>query len=291
MKALVTGWFSFEEMGATAGDVLARDVVCDWLRRIDVPFDVALAPPFRGGVNWERVDPAAYTHLVFVCGPFGRSWQISEFLKRFEHCRLVGMNLSMLEPLEAWNPFQLLFERDSSRAARPDLALIGPSTRVPVVGVVLIDTQPEYGADNALVAANSAIEDVVARNECAVVRIDTRLDINRTGLRSAAEIESLIARMDVVLTTRMHGLVLSIKHGIPVVAVDPVVGGAKVKRQAESLGWGRVFTVDSLDPAALESAFAYCQSPQAKTDVAACRSRAERILERVRDEFMARFVR
>src|SRR5436305_1693050 len=32
VKALVTGWFSFEQMGASAGDLLARDVACKWLR-------------------------------------------------------------------------------------------------------------------------------------------------------------------------------------------------------------------------------------------------------------------
>ena len=59
MKALVTGWFSFEEMGATAGDLMARDVVCEWLGRAGCPHDVALAPPFEGGVDWSTVDPLA----------------------------------------------------------------------------------------------------------------------------------------------------------------------------------------------------------------------------------------
>jgi hypothetical protein len=28
VTVLVAGWFSFEQMGATAGDLLARDVAC-----------------------------------------------------------------------------------------------------------------------------------------------------------------------------------------------------------------------------------------------------------------------
>ena len=71
MKTLVAGWFSFEQMGASAGDLLARDVVCQWLREAKVAYDVALAPPFAGGVDWRAVDPASYDNLVFVCGPFG----------------------------------------------------------------------------------------------------------------------------------------------------------------------------------------------------------------------------
>src|SRR5262249_19582129 len=155
--------------------------------------------------------------------------------------------LSMLEALETWNPFDLLLERDSSRTARPDLSLLSGTAPVPVVGVVLIDTQPEYGKRDVRDDANAAIQRLIARTACAVVRIDTRLDVNSTGLRSAGEVESLIERMDVVLTTRMHGLVLAIKHGVPVVAVDPVIGGAKVQRQAATLGWPAAFTFDAVD--------------------------------------------
>ena len=28
MRILVAGWFSFEDMGATAGDIIARDIAC-----------------------------------------------------------------------------------------------------------------------------------------------------------------------------------------------------------------------------------------------------------------------
>jgi hypothetical protein len=51
VKTLVAGWFSFELMGASAGDLLARDVACEWLRDAGREYDIALAPPFTGGVN------------------------------------------------------------------------------------------------------------------------------------------------------------------------------------------------------------------------------------------------
>ena len=50
MRALVAGWFSFEGMGATAGDILARDVVCGWLEEAAIPYDVATARPFTDGI-------------------------------------------------------------------------------------------------------------------------------------------------------------------------------------------------------------------------------------------------
>ena len=49
MKVLVTGWFSFVDGEATAGDLLAREVACGWLER-DGPTtrrpDLAFLPPF-----------------------------------------------------------------------------------------------------------------------------------------------------------------------------------------------------------------------------------------------------
>ena len=92
---------------------------------------------------------AEYDEVVFVCGPFGNGPPLDGLLERFRGIRLVGVNLTMLQPLEEWNPTALLVERDSSRATRPDLAFLSAQPAVPVVGVILIDAQPEYGADDS----------------------------------------------------------------------------------------------------------------------------------------------
>ena len=285
MKTLVAGWFSFEQMGATAGDLLARGVALDWLRRAGHECEVAVAPPFEGGVDWREVDPSAYSHVVFVCGPFGNGWPITEFLVRFAGRQFVGLNLSMLEPLEVWNPFDLLLERDSSREARPELAFLADEPEVPVVGSVLVHPQLEY--KNGLHAqANDAIRQLLESRPCAVVPIDTRLDENTTGLRSAAAVESLIARMDVVVTTRLHGLVLALKNGVPVVAIDPIAGGAKVMRQARTIGWPHCFAADSLDAETLETALRWCLTKAARDRAHDCAERAGMRLIHERQQFL-----
>jgi hypothetical protein len=286
MKALVAGWFSFEGMGATAGDVMVRDVVCGWLGEAGVPFDVALAAPFAGGVDWRAVPPSSYSHVVFVCGPFGNGPPVDEMLARFAASTLIGLDLTMLEPLEVWNPFRLLLERDSSRTTRPDFSMLSEQPRVPVVGLILIHAQPEYGARDLHREANAAVEGLAARREVAVVRIDTRLDVNQTGLRSEREVESLIARMDAVLTTRLHGLVLSLKNGVPVVAVDPVAGGGKIRKQGEALDWPWVFASDRLDQSVLERAFDACLAPAGRERAAASRRAALDRLAEVRPRFV-----
>jgi hypothetical protein len=289
MKVLVAGWFSCEGMGATAGDLLARDLVCQWLAQGSFRYDVALAMPFTGGIDWRVADPADYTHVVFVCGPFGNGRPVTDFLKRFAGRTVVGVDLTMLEALEVWNPFDVLIERDSSRTARPDVVFLAEPRPVPVVGVVLIHPQPEYRERDLHKAANAAVHRLMTSREMAAVPIDTRLDTNQTGLRTPAEVESLIARMDVVLTTRLHGMVLALKSGVPVVAIDPVAGGAKIQRQANTVGWELVFLAGDVTDEQLGDAFAMCLSEPARRKALACRDRARANLGNVESDFMTAF--
>jgi polysaccharide pyruvyl transferase len=283
-KTLLAGWFSFEARGATAGDLLAADLACEWLERASCSYDIALAPPFRGGVDWRSVDPQSYSNVVFVCGPLRENYEpVPELLSRFADCYKIGLNLSMLTPLDIWNPFDFLLERDSSVEARPDVVFLSRQARVPVVGVVLVEP---YEAGETQIA-NAAIHRLVTSREMSVVTIDTRLDVNSTGLRSSAEIESLIARMDVVVTTRLHGMVLALKNGIPVVAIDSEQGGAKIRRQAETIGWPVVFNIDDLTDERLQEAFKYCLTEDARVKVRECSERAMDTVEEVRDQFIA----
>jgi len=287
MRVLVAGWFSFDQMGATAGDLMVRDVVCRWIRRAGLECDVAHATPFAGGVDWRLVDPSEYSHVIFACGPFGNGPPVVEFLDRFRGQKLIGVSLSMLQDLHEWNPFDMLIARDSSAGAHADVAFACRQPRVPVVGIVLIHPQPEYGSRDVHLRANATIRRLVASRELAAVPIDTRLDINVTGLRTAAEVESLIAGMDVVVTTRLHGMVLALKNGVPVVVVDPVAGGAKIRRQAETIAWPVVLDGETVTDGDLTRAFDYCLTSPAKEAAGRCARRAISSLQAVADDFVS----
>jgi len=287
VRVLVAGWFSFEHMGATAGDLIARDVACRWLDEAQVPYDVAVVPPFTGGRDWRSTDPRPYTHVIFVCGPFGNGEPVVSFLKHFHGKRLVGLDLTMLQPLKEWNPFHHLFERDSSAGANPDTAFAGPTPRIPVVGIVLAHPQKEYKDKGMHAVASAALQRLVEEREAARIFIDTCLDPwNTTGQRTAGEIEATIAHVDVVLTTRLHGMVLALKNGVPAIAIDPISGGAKLARQAEVIGWPHCYAVDSVADQQLSDAFEYCCTPAARAAAADC---ARRVAERV-DEVKSRFI-
>ena len=286
-RVLVAGWFSWTDMAATAGDLMARDVACAWLAEAGRDVDVANAPAFGPGVDWRTADPQAYADVVFVCGPARGLPPLTDFLLRFAGSRRVGLDLTMLDPLDSWNPFHVLLERDSDVRSHPDLAFAAPTTAVPVVGEILVEPYPpEFPDRDRQAQAREGVERLLGSRELARVPIDTRLPDNAGGLRTAAEVESLIARMDAVVTTRLHGLVLALKNGVPAVAIDPVAGGSKISRQAAAVGWPCVRTADALVDAELVEALDFCLGDAGRDQARECRRRAGEILDGVRGEFV-----
>lgn len=281
-RVLVAGWFSFANGHATAGDVLAGDLARDWARGAGFAVDVATVAPFTGGVDWRAVDPAAYAHVVFVCGPFEHNENERAFLERFRDRHLIGLDLTMLVPLDVWQPFDVLLERDSTATVRPDVVFAHAEPLVPVVGVCLVEPYP--AGDTATIDA--AIERLLAGRPLAAVPIDTRLDHNATGLRTPAEIASVVARMDAVVTSRLHGMVLALAHGVPAVVIDPEPGGAKLLRQARAIGWPLCFTVDALEDGELARALDRCLGEEARALARTTAAAARAEVARTRDAFV-----
>lgn len=265
---------------------MARDVAVSWLEEAGFNCDVAHSPSFPGGVDWKVVDPQSYSLVAFVCGPLGNGEPVSEFLDRFGGVRTIGLGLSMLHPIDEWNPFDLLLERDSTRAARPDLSFAHERPRPPVVGLVLAQKESEYPGVMQD-ATDEAIEHLVSSREMSIVRIDTCFDPENTGgLRTPGEVEALLSRMDAVITTRLHGLVLALKNGVPALAIDRVAGGAKIKKQAEAIGWPLVFTADRLDHGDLERALASCLTPDMRERASTCAREAIAATEDTRNRLL-----
>lgn len=291
MRALVTGWFSFAWYGTTAGDLLAAEVVEGWLQDARIPYDRAVAPTVGEGVDALTCDALRYTHLVFVCGPLGNGEPVTTLLERFAHARQIAVDVSMLQPVETWQPFDLLLERDSDRTARPDVSLLADVPAVPVVALCLVHEQKEY--ENGLHArVHEVMREALARAAVAVVTVDTCFDPpNTQGLATPGQVLAVLGRCDVVVTTRLHGLVLGLKAGVPVVAVDPVAGGAKVSRQAAALGWEEVLLADEADVDALLSALERCLRPEARAAATARVAAATDALRPVREAFLSEFGR
>ncbi|MBY0524322.1 MAG: polysaccharide pyruvyl transferase family protein [Gemmataceae bacterium] len=288
-RTLVAGWFSIGEdggCGATLGDLEARDIACDWLTQSGHDFDVASISQFPGGVDWRIVPPADYDSLLLVCGPFMPGHpQIRGLIDRFSHCQLWGLNLSILDA-DHEQQFVLLVERDGPSHSCPDFAFLSAGRRIPLVGVLRVHPQSEYGSRALHPIADQAIDELLQCYHIARIDIDTRLLSNPLGLGSPGEIEAIISRCDLVVTTRLHGMVYALKNGIPALVIDPIAGGGKVLAQAQTVEWPVVFTADTLEPAKLKRALEYCLTPAVRSSARQCGRRARRSADRIRTRFL-----
>ncbi len=134
----------------------------------------------------------------------------------------------MVEPLEVWNPFDPLFVRDSDRSTRPDLT----SPSLPVVGRCLVRNQTSYEGRQHHGEAAALFDRLITERNFAAVDIDTRWYREKNSLKTPAHVFSLMKRLDLLLTNRLHGMVYALKASLPVVAIDAIEGGAKVVAQA-----------------------------------------------------------
>lgn len=259
---LLTGWFSFRDGEATAGDVLALRRVEEVLQDSGTPYDVAWSPAFEpDALHLDDVRPGDYSHLVFVCGPL-HGPQVEGLHQRFAHCVRIAVGTSVIDPDDAAaTGFHRVLARDApGREPSEDLAARAPTAPArPVVGVILTEGQEEYGEQRRHHQVADRLTRWLAGKDCARLELDTRLDTRDWHLSATpAQVQSVLARLDLVVTDRLHGLVLALRVGTPVLAVDPVVGGAKVSAQARACGWPALLTAEQLDEYRLDRWWDWC---------------------------------
>ncbi|MEU7791078.1 polysaccharide pyruvyl transferase family protein [Amycolatopsis sp. NPDC049159] len=266
MRVLLTGWASFLHGEATAGDVLSLRAAGTALAEAGIDYDVAWSPGFRPGArHLPDAPPSDYTHVVFACGPV-HGPQVRSLHERYANCRRIAVGVSVPDPDDpAVTGFDRVLPRDDGETA--DLSLAASVAKTPVLGVVLAPHQPEYGSAGRHDEVHAALTGWLAGLDCARVPLDTRLahdDWERCA--TPDQFVSALSTMDAVVSTRLHGLVLGLKAGVPVVAVDPVAGGGKVSAQAAALDWPVVAAEDAGDTDLLDARLAWCLSGRASVE-------------------------
>jgi hypothetical protein len=156
--------------------------------------------------------------------------------------------------------FDAVLARDGAGMPRADLSLGTASEAAPVVvGVILAHPQPEYADRQRRGLTEQLVRELVRRAALAPLSLDTRLEaVDELGCRTPEQFRALVARVDVVVTTRLHGLVLALDAGVPALVLHPVAGGAKVTRQAEVLGWPAVCGTCAADAERLDELLRWC---------------------------------
>src|SRR3954451_602375 len=271
MRVLVTGWFSFAEVVATVGEELGVDVVVGWLTELGVDHDVAWAPYLGRGPHWRDLDPGDYTHLLFVGGPLMDLSLLRELTGAFAQAQRWAINVSVL-PDDASGLFHRVWARDAPGLSRPDLAIGTTTPDVPVVAVAFAPVQEEYGHRSQAGRVRATIEGWLGARGMPWFELDLDL-FDEPYERFPAQVEALVRRADVVVSMRLHGLVLGLAHGVPVIACDAIVGGAKVSAQAAALGWPVLLRAGEIDPATLDAALEPALSGTLTDELAAARAR------------------
>jgi len=260
MRVLLTGWASFLHGEATAGDVLSLRAAAEALTEAGIDHRIAWSPGFRpGALHLPDAPPGDYTHVVFACGPV-HGPQVRSLHERYAGCRRIAVGVSVPDPGDpAVTGFHRVLPRDDGVTAELDLSLGAAVSPTPVLGVILAPSQPEYGSAGRHADVHEALTGWLAGLDCARVPLDTRLahaDWERCA--TPDQFAALVSKMDVVVTTRLHGLVFGLKAGVPVLAVDPVAGGGKVTAQGKALDWPVVAAEDARDPALLDARLKWC---------------------------------
>lgn len=262
----LTGWFSFTDGEATAGDLLALAAAREELEGAALPYEVFWSPGFRpAGSSLDRL-PAAppHSHMVFVCGPL-HGPQVERLHRLFPDAERIAVGVSVPDPdAPAATGFHRVLARDApGTPPRPDLALRAPRRpHPPVAAVVLTGGQGEYGGRRRHDDVAGSVARLLAERDAAVLPWDTRLSTSEWHLPSTAEqFEAVLARTDLVVTDRLHGLVIGLRVGVPVLALDPVAGGAKVLAQARALDWPAVLCPDELDGPSFDRWWDWCLGP------------------------------
>jgi hypothetical protein len=285
VRALVTGHFSIPGGGGTFGDVEAQEKVCDWLTEAGIPFDVA--SNFEDGVEGIRLEdanPAHYGIFIFVCGPWYPAKAIpAMLLRRFGHCLKIGINLTVAQSDRAG--FDFLLARDNPNEIRADIAFGKKVDLLPVVGVLLVERQAAYGSRQRHRYVRQIFEEYLKTGQAVPIWLDTIIYNNKIGLQTGREFESLLRKVDVLITNRLHGLVLGLKNSVPVVAVDSIAGGGKVTAQAKVLGWPVLIPVEELDVEKLAETVQICFERGMVPELEQTHQQGLASIERTRAEF------
>lgn len=287
-RALVTGWFSFRDGEATAGDLGAAKAISGWLEAAGIAHDVAYSPALAaatGTLCLDDADPAGYTDLVFACGPL-EGPPVEALARRFDRCRRLAVGVSVVG--EAAHLFDAVLARDGEGLVVPDLAFLDASRRQwPLVALVAAHDPPDHGARSRHRVVNEALRHFLEGVPAAVVEADTRIDPRSPSRRATGQLDALLRAADVVVTTQLHGLVLALRNGTPVVAVDPIDGGAEVRDQATVLGWQPVLLPDEITDEVLSEALDLCLHPGATHAAEVARAKADGLLRNLQARFQA----
>jgi hypothetical protein len=265
--------------GPTVGDLYAVDNVAAQLRAAGIPNSVVTADfdiPDHVRVKSVFGIKRPSRGVVFVCGPLVDWSDLIDFLTICEGVPRVAVGVSVLQHhRRIHRALEAVVARDGAPGSTFDLSVshvVEPAGQwLPFrrVGLCLRGNQTEYAQGSNDRRASELLHAVASHFELEVVPIDTLLTTDTPHDQFLRALEGV----DVVFTTRMHGGILSLAHGKPVIAIDQILGGAKVKAVLDRVQWPFVFCAEDASREVLCRAVEQLQSAEGRAQVVAAQNR------------------
>lgn len=245
-------WWGSLPGGVTIGDLMAVNNLSAELHARGHPHAILSHPRFamEGHVKCRTLPlvTSEVRTLVFVCGPLLSDPRLLKLFSMFPAARKLAVGVSVLAGESGINRLVSGFvARDGMSPCFFDLALddvkpvsVRNRDRPLRVGLCFRGRQREYGSANCKAGrAEALLERAATAISSRLVRISTELAYN-----SPDHIRAQLEEVDLVLTTRLHGSLLPLALGKPVIAVDQIVGGAKVLPLLTRIEWPYVVPVE-----------------------------------------------
>jgi hypothetical protein len=213
--------------------------------------------------------------LVFVCGPLTNDAELLDLLavQRDAHKLAVGVSVLAGQP-EIVGRFDRVVARDGAAGATFDLAIDAvaapsPCAGIRTVGLCFRGAQGEYGKPSLHGEAEHLLRQLASQRGLETVAIDT---VHGPG-NGLDEIRRAFAAVDCVFTTRMHGALLALAAGKPVIAMDQVPGSAKVTNVVGATGWPLVYRVETAELSGIEQDFTRLEAGEMHAAIVAAQHR------------------
>ncbi len=205
----------------------------------------------------KEINASDYSTMVFVCGPIHDAFR--KLFRRFRASKRVAVGVSVTGDTDPYSYVSACYVRDSDAGMTFDLALAdvgyphrrwSGKRRKTAVSICLVGLQRLYGENDGSGQVEALVRQATEGLE--TKDVNTLLDLSRDDPLS---VEADLQSAEAMITTRMHASLLAIYHGIPVVAIDQIRGGAKVTRHLSKIGYP-VLNIWDLQPQDVSAALA-----------------------------------
>lgn len=223
------------------------------------------------------------SRIIFVCGPLLDRSFLRDFLAVHPRARKYAVGVSIMPNQDRMTErFDAIVARDGAAESHFDLAPHGiaattsPSLNPPRrVGLCLRGAQGEYGPGRRSEheKAERLFAETIRRHGFDVHAVDTELAPGQ----GPEQIAGRFADADLILTTRMHGALLGLAMGRPVIAIDQIPGTAKVTAVLRRVGWPMTFEAATVTQADIDAAVDSIGSSDIRSALAAAQEQVERL--------------